>query len=332
MIKIKIELNVYIYRSKHSATKEEKQIKEKGSKLDYSDLAMKEIERAYNNKCFSTARNYGTALRSFQQFMKTKNIPVHLVTADRMEDYQKWLRQKGVCLNTVSCYMSSLRSIYNRAVEKEQTIDRKPFSKVFLGTTSTEKRSITIRELQKLQALQLQQGTFAEKVRDIFLFCFYALGMPFVDAAHLRKKQIHNGVITYSRHKTGQVVRIKMEPCMQHIINKYAHEDGEFVFPILNHTTAQTRYKRYVQTLVRYNKTLKEIAKQAGIKSNLSSYVVRHTWASMAYQNNVELPVISKALGHTNTTTTMVYIRELNDSYLVKANKKILQNVDKTKK
>lgn len=331
MIKIKFELNICIYRSKRPLAKEKKQIARVENKSDFTELAVAEIGRANNNKCFSTARNYGTAFRSLQQFMQCKAISVRQISAERMEDYQKWLRQKGVCLNTISCYMSSLRTLYNRAVEKGLTTDEKPFRKVFLSTTPTEKRSISTQEIQKLQQLQLRKGSFAEKARDIFLFSFYALGMPFVDATHLRKEQIRNGIITYSRHKTGQVVRVKLEPCMQHIINKYAREGSEYVFPFLTADTVQQRHKQYIQTLIRYNKELKELARQAGIKSNLSSYVVRHTWASMAHRSNVELPIISKALGHTNTTTTLVYIRELNDSYLVKANKKILQHVNKVK-
>jgi integrase len=47
----------------------------------------------------------------------------------------------------------------------------------------------------------------------------------------------------------------------------------------------------------------------------------------VAYNQNVDLPVISKALGHTDTQTTMIYIRELNDNRLAEANKKILDSL-----
>src|SRR3712207_7772652 len=58
----------------------------------------------------------------------------------------------------------------------------------------------------------------------------------------------------------------------------------------------------------RYNRSLKLLARQAGISVNLTSYVARHSWASIAYEQGIALPVISKVLGHTNTETTLVYI------------------------
>ena len=69
------------------------------------------------------------------------------------------------------------------------------------------------------------------------------------------------------------------------------------------------------------------MAKTSG---TLTSYVVRHTWASLAYSSNVELSVISKALGHANTKTTLVYIREIDDKQVADANRMIINSVSDT--
>jgi hypothetical protein len=54
----------------------------------------------------------------------------------------------------------------------------------------------------------------------------------------LRCQQIANGMIAYERHKTGQLITIKLEPCMQDIIDRYTsgHETDGYVFPILTTT------------------------------------------------------------------------------------------------
>jgi hypothetical protein len=44
--------------------------------------------------------------------------------------------------------------------------------------------------------------------------------MSFVDMAYLKKKDLHNGILTYRRKKTGQQLSIKWEQCMQEIIEK----------------------------------------------------------------------------------------------------------------
>ena len=78
-----------------------------------------------------------------------------------------------------------------------------------------------------------------------------------------------------------------------------------------------------------YNRQLRRLSKMAGLSRKLTSYVARHSWASMAYSQNVDLSVISKALGHTNSKTTMVYIREIDDNRIDKANHQLLGSIMK---
>lgn len=54
-----------------------------------------------------------------------------------------------------------------------------------------------------------------EFARDLYLFSFYAQGMAFVDIVLLKKVDICNGVLTYSRHKSKQLIRIAVTPQMQ---------------------------------------------------------------------------------------------------------------------
>lgn len=103
-----------------------------------------------------------------------------------------------------------------------------------------------------------------------------------------------------------------------------SYADSDYLFPIIRSLDPKKAYRQYQVSLGVYNKNLKELSHMAGIKANLTSYVVRHTWASLAYEKNVELNVISKALGHTNTQTTQIYIREINDERLAEANHALL--------
>ena len=56
----------------------------------------------------------------------------------------------------------------------------------------------------------------------------------------------------------------------------------------------------------------------------VTSYVIRHSWASYAYQEEVKLPVIAKALGHTQTSTTQTYIKGPEDDKVAEANSIVL--------
>ena len=170
----------------------------------------KEIANARDRGSFSTAANYDTAIRSLLTFLERDDIKVKDITSDMLENYQKWLLRRNVSLNTISCYMRSLRSIYNRVTKNKGDV----FVKTFTGSTPTFKRSLCINDIQRLSILKLPKRSRLALTRDLFLFSFYCQGMPFIDLAFLKKAQIVNGQIIYHRRKTGQIIHITIEPCI----------------------------------------------------------------------------------------------------------------------
>ncbi|WP_373727789.1 phage integrase SAM-like domain-containing protein, partial [Bacteroides heparinolyticus] len=75
----------------------------------------------------STAENYRTAVRSFVRFNSGRDVPLSALDAETLRRYERWLRDRGVCPNTSSCYLRSLRAIYNKAASKRLVKDRAPF-------------------------------------------------------------------------------------------------------------------------------------------------------------------------------------------------------------
>lgn len=284
-------------------------------------LAEKEIERLKGARSSSTLSNYHCALHSFHRYLQY-HVGMSEIDVSMLEGYEHWLREGRVSLNTISCYMRSLRSIMTRLQGAKAC---QLFTQIYTGQAKTEKRSISIEDVVRFKNVRLRAGSFCSLVRDVFLFSFYSCGMPFIDIAFLRKSQITNTHLTYYRHKTGQRVIVRLEPCMEEIIHRYQRQDRNYVFPLIRSENADSAYKEYLIMLNRFNRTLKIIARKAGIEGRLTSYTPRHTWASVAFNANIDLPVISKALGHTNPQTTLTYIKELSDERLSEANQEILK-------
>ena len=299
-----------------------------------------------------TTDNYQTALNSFMAFRGGADMAPSDITAAVTARYQQWLTGRGLCRNTVSCYMRSLRALYNKLPATCRRSRSDPFRGVFTGNDKTVKRAAGGSDIASLAALPLDAGSRLALWRDVFIFCFYAMGMPFVDASHLRRSDIHGGVIEYRRRKTGQPVCVRIEPCMRRIIDRYANPASPFLFPILGRETgpknksankrtsnskkdsqAKTKvnadddYRRYRSALGSYNLALKRLARMAGIGGTLSSYVARHTWASIAYSHQISVNVIAQALGHASPNVTMTYIRDLDRETLFKANRKIIKEI-----
>lgn len=126
----------------------------------YIAFARQQIRATRQREAFCTARNYLTALNSFTVFCRTEEITFPMVTAQRMEDYQAWLRHQGICLNTISCYMRSLRAVYNKGKRQCDSSRGDPFAKVFTGNTVTQKRALDKATVDRLRtAKQASQRT-----------------------------------------------------------------------------------------------------------------------------------------------------------------------------
>lgn len=322
-ITIKFEFHLHISRVEKEMQSSKQQTDSTMNEKGFLATAKGIAEKLRPTLSPSTIKNYLTALRSLKDYLGGE-IAIKQLDNQTFKGFEKWLLQRKVCLNTISCYMRSLRSLF-RKVKGEA--DSEAFSSVYTGKAKTEKRAIEASDIIRLKSISLKPGSSLCQARDMFLFSFYALGMPFVDMAFLRKSQINSERLVYLRHKTGQRISVRLEPCMTEIIRRYQTDHSEYVFPIIDSNDPYKAYKEYHQKLVGYNRALKSLGKKAGISANLTSYTPRHTWASLAYSSNVDLPVISKALGHTNPQTTMTYIRQINDARLEDANHGILERL-----
>lgn len=64
-----------------------------------------------------------------------------------------------------------------------------------------------------------------------------------------------------------------------------------------------------------------------GLQMPLTTYVARHTWASIARDMNISIAIISQGMGHTSLKTTQVYLNSIDTSRINEANKMIIQSI-----
>lgn len=273
-----------------------------------------------------TAETYTTATNSFARFRKERDIPLDDMNSDLMTAYEVYLKSIGICPNSISFYMRNLRAIYNRAVDKELTIQRHPFKHVYTGIDKTLKRAIPLNVIRRIRDMDLSMNPVMDYARDIFMFSFYTRGMAFVDMAFLKKKDLHNGVLSYRRHKTGQRLFIKWEKPMQELVDKYDTDGSPYLLPIIKNNGNDER-RQYKNEIHRVNNKLKKIGERLGLLTPLTTYVARHGWASVAKSKNIPIATISEAMGHDSETTTRIYLASLDTSIVDRANSLILKSL-----
>ena len=287
-----------------------------------------QIAKKEQMQCVGTKNNYTNAVNRFIEFRNQKDLTFSQMTADMMEMYQAWLWNRGVGQNTVSFYLRTLRTLHHKAVEAGQATSNDIFAHVQTANVRTAKRAISVKDIRKIEKLELQIGSSIDKARDLFLLSFYLRGMAFVDMAFLKKSDLKCGLVSYNRRKTHQNLNIEWIKPMQAIINKYAEQtkDSPYMLPILTgkETSPYTQYRK-VEYNTNYN--LKKIGKMIGLKIPLTTYVARHTWASIALHMNIPIATISEGMGHNSYKTTQIYLESIDVATINEANKRIIRKI-----
>ncbi len=284
----------------------------------FMDYRIKQLIQKGQEK---TASIYKTAMKSFRTFLEGEDIRIEKIESKRMEQYESWLKKKGVVPNSSSCYMRVLRAVYNRAVQEGLATQNYPFRNVYTGIGRTAKRAVDKSVMIHLKDLDLSTHKRLAFSRDLFLFSFYTRGMSFVDMAHLKKSNIKNGMLYYTRSKTKQNLVIKVEESIQEIIDRYSRltRNSDWLLPIL-----YTEKDNYSSALRKYNKRLKDISRLLKLDPPLTSYVSRHSWASLAKRTGIPIQVISEGMGHENEKTTRIYLASLDQNLIDQANSQVI--------
>lgn len=286
------------------------------------------IERKARLGRNGTSKNYSATLNSFLKFMHGSDVSFSRITPDLIEEYGAWLMMRRVSTNSISFYMRNLRAVYNMAVEAGLVIDRRPFRKAYTKIERTAKRAIPLSDIKRIKNLDLDQLPDLALARDIFMFLFYCRGMSFIDAVHLSASNIIGNQLIYRRHKTGQELRIGINRHILDLLGKWhsRHAPSGYLLPVLSHGAAAHR-KIYETALRKTNRSLKAIASMAGINTSLTTYVSRHSWASIAKSKGIATATISDALGHDSELTTQIYLSTLASDVIDHANSVVLNDL-----
>ena len=291
------------------------------------------IEQCKSNDKCGNRLIYKGSYNSLKVFTKNQlDIPFSTIDVSWLNKYEKWLRSKGNKETTMSLMFRTLRSAYNKAIKAKCA--RKsdyPFDeyKINKFDTKTQKRAIAKTEVLKFtkEVDNIGKRQYVQLSKDIFIFSYLCGGINFTDIANLTKTNITNGRIHYIRQKTGKLIKLGISEEAMQIIKKYESESKGYLFPILNaniHKTPLQKQNRIHKMLGKINKNLKLIAAQLNVDANMTTYVARHSFASVLKKSGVSIALISEALGHSDLSTTQVYLDSFDNAQIDAAMQNLL--------
>lgn len=167
-------------------------------------------------------------------------------------------------------------------------------------------------KLNDIQILFCYSGTEQQNwAIDISKIIFFLIGINIKDLYYL--KDIGHETITYRRSKTKRIYNILKEPELKMLLDKYKGNNG-LLF--------KKQFKLYQSFSKKVNKYLSEICKILEIPK-ITTYSLRHTWATLAASLDIPKETIAAALGHGGNSTTDIYI-DFDRTKIDEANRKVI--------
>ena len=293
-----------------------------------NDLFCEQIERLKDEG----RRGYMLSVRQVYNSLLIFNKHLDILFSDIdipfLRRYETWLRKQELAENTIGIRFRTLRAIYNLAIEQNLVkTENYPFKqyKVSHLQEETVKRSLSKQDIERILAYK-STNRYMRFPIDIFAFTYYCGGINFIDIANLTQTNIMEDKLIYKRHKTGKLIKIPLQPQALALIKKYHNAESPYLFPILSsfHKTEEQKANRIHKVITKVNDRLKQIGKALNLPIPLTTYVARHSQATVMKKAGVSTAVIREIMGHSSERVTQIYLDSFDNEQIDEAMKNLL--------
>lgn len=276
-----------------------------------------------NTLSLRTLENYRSAISKVREFAgdNWQRLTVAAITRQWTDNFTRWLQQQHADKpQTVDFYLRTFRAVYRHALNlTESTANAQPFGGPRPGGSFSAKRALKRDDMLKILSPELREKLKPRQIEalDVLVFIFYACGMAFQDVYRLRWSMISDGHIRYKRSKTGALIDVEVVPELEEIMRRYYRKDSPYVFPFLHESRKGNTGKELSEksALRRINRAVYNIIGDV----KLTTYVLRHTWATLMLEDGSQVEVISQCMGHSSIRTTQIYLSRISSGKIDKA-------------
>ena len=268
---------------------------------------------------------YKCTMHSLIKFNKHLDIPFSEMDYNWLKRYEAWLKKQGKSENTIGIRFRNIRVVFNLAVNMELVKQEDyPFRKFNVSKLhqETAKRALTKEEIQAVINYPTTGKDFYTRLAvSLFTFSYFMGGINFVDMAYLTAKNIIENRLIYHRKKTGKLINLPLQERALLVLKEYKKSNELYLFPILSskHKTEQQRLNRLHKVITKVNKALKAIGEELHIPIKLTTYVARHSYATVLKRAGVSTSIISESLGHSSEKVTQIYLDGFENCQIDKA-------------
>ena len=261
----------------------------------------------------NTLQSYKRDLEQYKNYLLTNDLKYNKITEDDIKVYVKYLlEEQNKKPSTISRMIASIRSFYQYEV-KNKKISKDPTENI--QSPKIEKKAPCILTTKEVELL-LEQPTDEDLkgIRDKAMLEFaYATGMRVTEIISLNVEDV-NLEKEYVECKTGKKVRdIPLGKMALAAIKEYINKARDIMVKSDKEKALFVNMNGKRLTRQGFWKIIKYYQEQAHIDKDITPHTLRHSFATHLLQNGAELKAIQTMLGHSDISSTQVYMQFQND-------------------
>lgn len=324
---------VPVLRSILSGEYDREKDRDKG-KIPFVEFVLEQNQEIYNlgKISYSVWANIKCNMGTFSDFLhKMKRMDTSEkttlycrdITVKLLKDYIKWRQERGNTNETINKALTPIIKAV-KIMHRRDWIDRNtcdeicnlylPANAKVLGADTTTHYLTQEQVKQLIEAVKTAKYERTRDFFDMFMFSLHTCGLRFSDVATLRwaeidldKKSIkHIQVKNHTRN--AKILNLSIPDEGMKILQKWTGRNDNFVFGLLDDEFDLSNCENLKETLNSRNRTINTSLKTLGDKIKLAFplhfHIARHTFATLALNNTVDIKTISTLMGHSSVLTT----------------------------
>ena len=260
----------------------------------------------------NTLQSYKRDIKQFKEYLELKRINYNKVTEKIVNEYIKHLEEEGKKASTISRCIASIRSFYqyelrNKKIKKDPTAN--------IQSPKIEKkapRTLTYKEVTLL--LEQPKNVDLKGIRDKAMLEFaYATGMRVTEIISLDIEDVNleEGYVTCRTGKKQRNIplgKLSLKALKDYINNaRNILIKDESVKALFVNVNGRRLTRQGFWKIIKYYK------EQAHINKDITPHILRHSFATHLLQNGADLKAIQTMLGHSDISSTQIYMQFQDD-------------------
>ena len=256
----------------------------------------------------NTLQSYKRDLKQFRKFLESYSLHYNKVSEDDINFYIKELQDNGKKASSISRAIASIRSFYQFALKRKK-VKRDPTANV--KSPKIEKRVPSVLTAKEVELLLDQPKDVDLKgTRDKAMLEFaYATGMRVTEIISLDIDDV-NLDEGYVNCRNGNKQRtIPLGTMALNALKEYIEDARDILIKDENQKALFVNVNGGRLTRQGFWKIIKYYKEQAHITKDITPHVLRHSFATHLLQNGADLKAIQTMLGHSDISSTQVYMQ-----------------------